>query len=94
MATTYTLKAVDDFLTNCAQKDGVEIQCFPGALLDYYLVTYPDGYKWKYVMIDVMYIDCWNSVYTIKRSNKAQVAEAFCKQHQESEDVAQEGAAT
>ena len=69
MATTYTLKAVDDFLTNCAQKDGVEIQCFPGALLDYYL-------------------DCWNSVYTIKRSNKDQVAEAFCKQHQESEDVA------
>ena len=88
MATTYTLKALDDFLTNCAQKDGVEIQCFPGALLDYYLVTYPDGYKWKYVMIDVMYIDCWNSVYTIKRSNKDQVAEAFCKQHQESEDVA------
>ena len=49
---------------------------------------HPDGYKWKYVMIDVMYIDCWNSVYTIKRSNKDQVAEAFCKQHQESEDVA------
>lgn len=58
---TYTLKAVEDFLSNAA-KNGVEIQCFPGALLDYYLVTYPDGYKWKYVMIDVVYIDCWNSV--------------------------------
>lgn len=82
--TTYTNKAVQTFLQKLPED--AEVTLFDGGLLDAYLVVFPDGYKYKYVMIGVVALNEWSSAYTVKRSNSDKIAEKFVRLYDDNED--------